>query len=72
MAARKGRRNPALFPSNDLVLVKITGFVRSSRYGDLETGDFLRIDKAFAKHLVEEAKAARYVMATKNDRIFQE
>lgn len=40
MAARKGRRNPALFPSNDLVLVKITGFVRSSRYGDLEAGDY--------------------------------
>ncbi|MBK7356394.1 hypothetical protein [Propionivibrio sp.] len=46
-------------------MVKITGFVRSSRYGDLETGDFLRTDKAFAKHLVEEAKAARYVMAAK-------
>ena len=66
MAARKGRRNPALFPSHDLVLVKITGFVRSSRYGDLETGDILRTDKAFARHLVEEARAARYVMASSN------
>lgn len=66
MAARKGRRNPALFPSPDLVLVKITGFVRSSRYGDLETGDFLRTDKVFARYLVEEAKAARYVMSSSN------
>ena len=63
MAARKGRRNPALFHPH--VVVKITGFVRSSRYGDLEAGDFLRTDKAFAKHLVEVAKAARYVMTTK-------
>ena len=57
--------NPALFSYHDLVLVKITGCVRSTHYGDLETGDFLRTDKAFAKHLVEEAKAARYVMAAK-------
>lgn len=66
MAARKGRRNPALSPPHDDVVVKITGFVRSSRYGDLETGDILRTDKAFARHLVEEARAARYVMASRN------
>ena len=65
MSARKGRRNPALFPPHDDVVVKITGFVRSSPYGDLEAGDFLRTDKAFAKHLVEVAKAARYVMSMK-------
>lgn len=46
---------------SELVQVKIKGTVVTSRYGALSTGDLLRTDAAFAKHLVEECGAAEYV-----------
>lgn len=42
------------------VEVEITGMVITQRYGTLNTGDILRTDAAFAKHLVEDAQGARY------------
>jgi hypothetical protein len=45
----------------ELVTVKIKGSVITSRYGALSTGDLLRTDAAFAKHLVEDCAAADYV-----------
>jgi hypothetical protein len=45
----------------ELVRVKITATVITSRYGALGPGDFLRTDAAYAKHLVEECSAAKYV-----------
>lgn len=45
----------------DLVQVKIKGIVTTSKYGTLSSGDILRTDAAFAKHLVEECGAADYL-----------
>lgn len=45
----------------DTVQVKITGQAITSRYGTLNTGDILRTDAAFAKHLVEDCGAAEYL-----------
>lgn len=42
------------------VEVEIIGMVITQRYGTLNTGDILRTDAAFAKHLVEDAQGARY------------
>lgn len=42
------------------VEVEITGMVITQRYGTLNTGDILRTDAEFAKHLVEEANGAKY------------
>ncbi|HQR84528.1 MAG: hypothetical protein B7Y05_08700 [Polynucleobacter sp. 24-46-87] len=44
-----------------LCLVKITNTVVTSQYGTLESGDILRTNPAFAKHLVEECKAAKFI-----------
>jgi hypothetical protein len=45
----------------DLVQVEILGLVVTHRYGSLKTGDILRTDAAYAKHLVEDCAAAKYV-----------
>lgn len=45
----------------NIVEVKITGSVTTSLYGPLETGDLLRTNLAFAKHLVEDCRVATYV-----------
>lgn len=42
------------------VEVEITGMVITQRYGTLNTGDIIRTDAAFAKHLVEDAQGAKY------------
>ena len=42
------------------VEVEITGQAITARYGTLNTGDVLRTDAAFAKHLVEDCSAAKY------------
>ena len=42
------------------VTVKITGQAITSRYGTLNTGDILRTDTEFARHLVEDCSAAEY------------
>ena len=47
----------------DQVEVEITGMAITARYGTLKTGDILRTDAAFAKHLVEDCGAARYPVA---------
>ena len=47
----------------ELVTGKIKGTVITSRYGALTTGDLLRTDAAFARHLVEDCAAAEYVTA---------
>ena len=45
----------------ELVQVRIKGLVVTSRYGALSSGDLLRTDAAFARHLVEDCGAAEYV-----------
>lgn len=45
------------------VQVKIRGIVSTTLYGTLESGDILRTDAAFAKHLVEDCHAAEYLTA---------
>jgi hypothetical protein len=45
----------------NLVEVKIISLVSTSRYGSLSPGDKLITDAAYAKHLVEECAAAKYV-----------
>jgi hypothetical protein len=48
---------------SDLVSVKIKGTVATQRYGTLVSGDILRTDAAYAKHLVEDCSAGSYVEA---------
>lgn len=45
------------------VEVEILGQVITSMHGALKRGDILRTDPAFAKHLVDDCAAARYVRA---------
>ena len=40
--------------------VEILGQVITAQYGTLGTGDILRTDAAFAKHLVDDCGAAKY------------
>ena len=40
--------------------VEILGIVVTHQYGTLNTGDVLRTDPAFARHLVEDCGAAKY------------
>jgi len=42
------------------VEVEILGQVITHQYGVLNTGDVLRTDAAFAKHLVDDCGAAKY------------
>lgn len=42
------------------VEVEILGQVITHRYGVLNTGDVLRTDSEFAKHLVDDCGAAKY------------
>jgi hypothetical protein len=48
---------------SDLVSVRIKGTVATQRYGTLVSGDILRTDAAYAKHLVEDCSAGSYVEA---------
>jgi hypothetical protein len=43
-----------------MVEVVIQGIVVTHQYGTLNTGDVLRTDPEFAKHLVEDCNAAKY------------
>jgi len=43
--------------------IKIINTVVTPQYGSLSNGDVLRTTPAFAKHLVEICKAAKYVEA---------
>jgi hypothetical protein len=43
-----------------MVEVEILGMVTTHQYGTLNTGDVLRTNPEFAKHLVEDCGAARY------------
>jgi len=45
----------------DLVQVKIKTTVVTSQYGTLVSGDILRTSDAFARHLVEDCKAAEFI-----------
>ena len=45
----------------EIVQVRITGLISTTRYGNLSTGDMLRTDAAFARHLVEDCAAAEYI-----------
>lgn len=45
----------------ELVTIRIKGLCNTSRYGALSSGDLLRTDAAFARHLVEDIAAAEYV-----------
>lgn len=48
----------------ELVTLKIRGTVVTARYGTLVSGDILRTDAAFARHLVEDCGAAEYQAAS--------
>lgn len=48
----------------ELVQVQITTTAVTSRYGTLVYGDILRTDAEFARHLVEDCKAAKFVTAS--------
>jgi hypothetical protein len=45
------------------IQIRVTGMAMTARYGTLSAGTILRTDAAFAKHLVEECKAAEYIEA---------
>lgn len=45
------------------VEVEILGQVMTAQYGTLGADDILKTDAAFAKHLVDDCKAAKYVKA---------
>lgn len=45
----------------ELVEVKIAGQVITAQYGTLNTGDILRTNAEFARHLVADCGAAEYV-----------
>jgi hypothetical protein len=45
------------------VEIEILGQVITARYGALKTGDILRTDADFAKHLVDDCNAAKYTTA---------
>ena len=45
----------------ELVQVRITSTVITQHYGTLMPGTILRTSAAYAKHLVEEASAAKYI-----------
>lgn len=49
----------------ELVEVEILTQTITSQYGVLSQGDILRTSPEFAKHLVEDASAAKYVKAAK-------
>ena len=44
-----------------MIAVKITGTVITQRYGVLVSGEILRTDEAFARHLVEDCHAGKYL-----------
>ena len=50
-----------------LVEVKITSTVVTAPYGTLMPGTILRTSQAYAKHLVEEAFAAKYMAEPAED-----
>lgn len=43
-----------------MIEVEILGIVVTHQYGTLNTGDVLRTDPGFARHLVEDCSAAKY------------
>lgn len=45
-----------------MVEIEITGTVITAQFGALKTGDILRCDKAFADHMVNDARAAKYIV----------
>lgn len=47
----------------NLVEVEITSMAITARYGALKEGTILRTDAAYAKHLVDDCGAAKYVTA---------
>ena len=51
----------------DLIQVRITGLISTTRYGNLQPGDLLRTDAAFARHLVEDCAAAEYITAPSDE-----
>ncbi len=51
----------------ETVQVRITSTVVTAPYGTLMPGTILRTSPAYAKHLVEEASAAKYLEALPED-----
>lgn len=56
----------------ELVTVKIRGTVVSARYGTLASGDLLRTDADYARHLVDDCGAAEYVTVKEYDKVKHE
>lgn len=44
----------------NIVELRITRTIGTSRYGGLSDGDILRTDPAYARHLVEDLRVAQY------------
>lgn len=53
----------------NLVEVEILTQTITAQYGALSTGDTLRTSPEFARHLVEDAGAAKYVQAAKAEAV---
>jgi hypothetical protein len=45
----------------ELVQIRITGPINTSRYDALSSGDLLRTDAAYAQHLVKDLRVAVYL-----------
>lgn len=45
-----------------MVKIKIKGLVITNQYGTLKDGDILNTSEEYAKHLVDDCKAAEYVI----------
>lgn len=46
---------------SELVEVKMLAMTMTSKYGNLASGDILRTDAEYAKHLVDDCHAAEYI-----------
>lgn len=54
-----------------LTQIRITNTVVTPQYGSLSNGDVLRTNPAFAKHLVEQCKAAKYLESIEDQPVIE-
>lgn len=55
-----------------MVEVEIIGQVITAQFGTLNTGDILRTSEEFAKHLVEDCRAAKYLTSEDNEALSEQ
>lgn len=56
---------------SDIVEIEITSTAITARYGTLPAGTILRTDKAFATHLVDDCKAAKWPAAKSTSQVVE-